>query len=116
MRRLCFVFSGLLLLTACAGEQTYLYVPPKTAEGRQCIENCAIEKENCLLAEDSKLAECEKRYAFDQRLYGDCTHANGSGLHPGCIRPQYCAPPNTIKCTNDFNACYANCGGDVVPE
>ncbi|MEM6781298.1 MAG: hypothetical protein AAF569_05495 [Pseudomonadota bacterium] len=114
--RKVYIVSLALLLQACVTSQNYLYVPPQNAEGRQCVEACSKTQEACLVEEERSLAECEKQYRFDQRLYGDCGHANGTGQHIGCIEPQFCAPPNTIKCLNAYNICYETCGGDVVPE
>ncbi len=116
MRKLCLSIAAFFFLSACVTSQNYLYVPPQSAEGRQCVESCKQAQDACIAQEEKILADCEKRYRFDQRLYGDCSYAHGSAIEATCISPQVCAPPNTIKCKNDFNACYAACGGEVIPE
>ncbi len=74
-----------VLLGGCAKE--YVYTPPATAVGRQCV------------------AHCERSHAVCQRRTGTPAH-----VHPPKRRYRSAA---TRACGNVFRGCYQHCGGTV---
>ena len=88
--RFCLVIFSLICLSGCASiaeNAKYKYVPPDTAQGKQCVMQCLAGKKSC-----EQL--CAMKHGCEVKSNGNaCKHA--------------------CHCTSAFNICYTACGGQV---
>ena len=130
--------SLLFLLAACGPPQpyfqtTYQMVPPPSENGRMCANNCLMMQQNCrgscsiqsqqcsinnTLAQQNAHHEAEEEYedyVRDRQAIGKLIKKKREDF--------YSAPSNdcsteacTSQCANDYNMCYTNCGGQIIPH
>lgn len=128
---------GLLLLVACGPryETRYKYVAPKNQFGRQCVNFCLRDKAECQNVCQQSMNSCATISSIAGMFDGSYTkNANkkckANSLHgyrdPECESDAFSisAPKMTTdcnkekrdcnnNCTQNYNACYSNCGGVV---
>ncbi len=116
--------TSLLLLLAISACKTvrHEYVAPEDPEGRQCVAHCASIREGCRANEDQRaLAEqslCEQNVEAD--YYACMDHARNNKQQYRCNEERRtCSeysdydPPDYYRCSDEYNQCYADCGGEV---
>lgn len=121
----------LLAVTGCAPvyQTNYAYVPPTDPKIKQCTEGCALLSLTCLQAIQTDYQECviraeatynrcesSKVYAYDVNTYG--LYSYNATVTPRCISNCFCTRPwcfkdSPDKCTEQYRACYQECGGVV---
>ena len=117
----------LLLLTACQPvyKTGYNLTPPASAEGRFCVSQCQNSKLLCEQAGRSDRDAClAKEQADAERRFADYRverTKKGKKIEKQLsdfdysYRCGYSDARYTKTCEPDFVACFANCGGTVVP-
>ena len=108
------LLSSFMLLSACVtASDRYEYSSPQTSSGMQCIANCASVRDFCTSQANLKYETCLKAKKLDRRFYESCESSVDPFRRGACLAPAPCAPPNIVECTNAYNACYTECGGQV---
>jgi hypothetical protein len=114
MGALCIV----LLLSACETVR-YEYKAPDTAEGRQCVVQCASVREACRSNENQRAQSekriCEKRSETDYLVCMNKAKDNQE-QQDKCKkeRGQCYQSPDYQLCNDEYNQCFSNCGGVVT--
>jgi hypothetical protein len=103
------VLSVLAVLAACGPRIEYQYVAPKTAEGRVCAAQCQNGLQQCRQNQQSQHALCQSQRQAARQSYNACVEAGGENCSP----PPICPVPIRRECTEQFNACFTACGGQV---
>lgn len=107
MRYLILVF--LAGLAACGPRIEYEYYAPPTAEGRVCVAQCQNALQQCQQNQQSQYSQCQSLRQSAQQSYNACVEAGGENCSP----PPICSVPVGRQCTQNFNACFTACGGQV---
>lgn len=115
--------SCVLLLASCGPvyQTTYSYKTPRSQNGRYCANACLQDKSRCeaRCREDNQYCRSQaqrrgerayRRYVRDQRRAGKPVNLNVDWFtdYSGCN--------NSCGCTSNYNQCFTNCGGTVVPH
>lgn len=127
-RRVLYAFTVLLFvgLAACQSGPQYRtdtsYIAPPTTQGATCVASCETTEQVCRGREDdyarAEYPACLERADQDYRI---CM-SGGSTINCDLYRTlskQQCERdmgPNYKSCTQSFNSCYKNCGGEVRQE
>lgn len=112
-----------LMLTGCGPtyKTLYDYQPPASAEGRTCISQCQVSRNycrtTCVATQDACQArerleahQAYERYAEQQTEAGREIRRTPSSFE----RPFACSDTACRQsCDDDFQMCYATCGGTV---
>jgi hypothetical protein len=109
-----------LLALLCACETVRVeYHAPETAEGRQCVVQCAAIREACRANENQRAQaerrSCERRAESTyltclERARGDKEQqARCERSRPGCSES-----PNHSRCGGEYDQCFTHCGGTVT--
>lgn len=116
-----------LALSACgpAYRTVYDYSPPHQQGASACIGMCestrddceratALETENCELRATAAYDACERdaNATYNQCLARQRPVPTTVCMLGVCFRPS-CSAQST-RCTDDYNRCYQNCGGEVT--
>lgn len=128
MPRLLFLLSA-LLLAACAPvyETAYTFIPPTSAEGRQCVAGCRAEAaactQSCERRERLCLNDAESRAMRDYQIeLGDPPDRRRSGSYRTYFdyADQYRAVCRAggcrERCDSAYRACFEACGGRVTTQ
>jgi len=120
---LCVAFSSLsCLMTACGPmyKTTYEYHPPENQRGRMCLNHCLDIKNECRAICNNHNDVCKdqamQRAQMDFESY---QHAQRETQQPitktvnDFYNPWGCS--ESCHCEQQYNQCYSNCGGEVVP-
>ncbi len=128
----------LFLLVSCGPPQpqyqtNYQLIPPKSENGRMCLNNCLGMHQNCRqscsiqtqqCAINMSVAEHNARYQADldfdsyvqeRKAQGKLIkkdHSNFYSAPSGSCEQEACQ----AQCAGDYNMCYSNCGGQVIPH
>jgi len=108
-------------------------VPPPSDFGKSCANNCFPSKEACQRSCDAQLQTCNQastvkeaaNYLMARRLFDDYVQDQqkrglpvtrdvsqfGNTLDTSCDNSQ-CLE----RCEYNFNLCYGNCGGRIIPH
>jgi hypothetical protein len=106
------------LLAACETVR-YEYRPPESAEGRQCVVQCAGIREACRANENQRAQadkrSCERRAETTYLVCMDRARGNKE-QQAQCARsrPVCSESPNHSLCAAEYNQCFTNCGGSVI--
>jgi hypothetical protein len=110
----CLLFS-VALLTSCGPvyNTEYSYTPPKSLEGRSCINQCEYSKIQCEELENLRERECESRAELE---YDRCRRDiyNSKKREPKwseCSRSS--CSTDEERCERLYRSCYQACGGRV---
>ena len=106
------------LLASCT-TTTYEFVVPASDAGKICVTQCAGIREQCrgneMQRAQSDKAFCERNAESGYRACLSAATANKTD--PGkCQRRSCYASENTYRCDNDYQQCFVNCGGQVIPH
>ena len=96
---------------------TYTYRPPAAMEGRQCVNDCLAQKSHCNIRCQQDYEQCN----FAAQDEARAQYRAYQKAHPGDKRDtNYFADSSQCRqdcgCDSDYNQCYANCGGTVIPH
>jgi hypothetical protein len=98
----------------CAPPIQYVYTPPTTPEGRNCITQCLNNQQQCRFFKQSQYQECQNRYNYEMQMYNNCrSHAHDKHEQRNCLYPPACYSPSNYDCDEQFRSCYQICGGQV---
>jgi hypothetical protein len=104
----------LLLLSGCAAEPGYRFVPPTTAAGQSCVAQCDETQQRCQSDRVAEVRECESRFERALRDFDGCRrNAFSPGAQGACVAPRACSGASDSRCVTDYRACYTQCGGTV---
>ena len=121
LRRLV-VLPAFLALSSCGPvyQTTYDFTPPRSFEGRQCINVCQMTQQQCEANETMRHESCEARTeaAYDRcesRKIYRYDHEKGKTK---CVEncscwKESCDEPDLELCQQRYRECYENCGGRV---
>jgi hypothetical protein len=106
------------LLASCS-TTTYEFVVPASDAGKICVTQCAGIREQCrgneMQRAQSDKAFCERNAESGYRACLSAATANKTD--PGkCQRRSCYSSENTYRCDNDYQQCFVNCGGQVIPH
>jgi hypothetical protein len=113
-----------IFLTACAPHMVteYQIVPPQSESGRFCANNCLMMKDNCEQNCWAQQQDCESQ----KRMEGHIDYLtylasrNGKPVKktPSDFRGSgWCDDSGCqARCTQNYNICHTNCGGQVIPH
>lgn len=112
MKRIIFVLS---FLSACGPiySTDYNFSPPRSAEGRACVFQCEIGRQQCNEIEGLKQDRCE--HYSDQELY-DCERdiRRRKGREPKWYEcSSRSCDADSDRCDQSYRYCYQACGGEV---
>jgi len=106
------------LLAACT-TTTYEFVVPASESGKLCVTQCAGIREQC---RGNEMQRAQSDKAFCERSaesgYRAClSSATANKTDPGkCQRRSCYASENTYRCDSEYQQCFVNCGGQVIPH
>ena len=106
-----------LFLSACQTVR-YEYKAPDTPDGRQCVVQCASVREMCRSNENqraqSERRSCERRSETTYLVCMDGARGN-KDQQSECNRKRgRCYEyPSYLRCNEEYNQCFSNCGGTV---
>ncbi len=109
----------MLLLLLCACETVrYEYTAPATAEGKQCVIQCATVREMCRSNENQRAAykqqSCEQRSDANYYVCMNTTRHNKKLQEKCSEKRDYCSEYSDIAhCNDEYNQCFSVCGGSV---
>jgi len=108
------ILSLFVFVFGCAGpvyQARYDYLPPESAEGRSCTQECMTKKTQC---EQVVNKEFDQQKLNLQRGYQECLLSQASARSPIlCYDPSKSIQPDYSNCLANHNACFQNCGGRV---
>lgn len=106
--------AWLLLLSGCAAEPEYRFVPPTTAAGQSCVAKCDETQQSCQSDRATAVRECQSRFERALRDFDGCRrNAFSPGAQGACVAPRACSGPADSSCVTDYRTCYTQCGGTV---
>ena len=108
-------FCFLVIALGCAHKPVYQiryeYLPPGSAEGRQCTQQCETTKNQC---QEVVNKELEKERRNLQQAYQQCLLTQSTSRSPIiCSDQSQLIRVNYSSCWPDYNHCYQSCGGRV---
>lgn len=103
------------------------FVPPQSAAGMQCVQNCQNQQTACQKAEKKENDKCrakaerkaDRAYekAKDQYITALKLHAADSAKYPMPAEPRrtvdYSACNKSSQCSAQHDMCYRSCGGQI---
>lgn len=103
-----------VLLTALLGgcaEQLYdrQLVQPTGADGKECVANCELPKEQCRQRQIAREDECNRYYTPAKADYDLCVRNGASN----CTAPDTCLGADMDICDQQYDDCFQACGGRV---
>jgi len=106
------------LLASCT-TTTYEFVVPASDAGKLCVTQCAGIREQCrgneIQRAQSDRAICERSAESSYRACLSTAASNKTD--PGkCQRRSCYASEDTYRCDGDYQQCFVNCGGQVIPH
>lgn len=114
-----------LALVACGPiyETTYRIVPPPTAMGRMCANNCLLSQQNCEQSCTVQEQQCkqiaELKAQNDYNEYVRRRQKEGSEIKKSVSsfdRSYRCNSDDCEeRCQSSYHICHSNCGGQVIP-
>lgn len=115
--------SALCFLIAACGpmyKTTYNYIPPHSNHGRMCLNQCLDIQNNCREVCNNHKDQCkamaQRRAEADfwayQRAQRD-THQPIMKTTSDFYNDMGCQ--ESCHCNEQYNQCYINCGGQIVP-
>ncbi|WP_145985542.1 hypothetical protein [Marilutibacter maris] len=117
--RLVAILLPCLPLAACT---TYDYLPPVSDAGRECAAICTHAKQVCEAgkAEAEAVARSDCQAGSDYLLSECLADAEDDDEKGACrLQARDCSvpyPPVGLDCRPDFDRCYTDCGGRIVPR
>lgn len=117
--KLAFIAPLLALLLASCQTTTYEFVVPASDAGKLCVTQCAGIREQCrgneMQRAQSDKAFCERNAESGYRACLGTAASNKTD--PGkCHRPSCYASVNHYRCESEYQQCFVNCGGKVIPH
>lgn len=117
MRRLAqWLAIGALVACSPIYSTRYDYLPPEDANGRACVAMCRSAKSYCSAAAESRADLNRQRCELNaEREYERCLLRSQSDEARQSCHRRPCVDPGVddAHCTDEFNACYEDCGGIV---
>ena len=110
------VFSFIVLILACAPTPVYQikydYLPPESAEGKGCTQQCENTRIQC---EQAVNKEIEQERLKAQQAYQQCllSQSGGARVPILCNDPSQSIKPDYSNCLASHNRCFQGCGGRV---
>jgi hypothetical protein len=97
---------------------TYTYRPPASMAGRQCVNDCLAQKSHCSIRCQRDYEQCNFAAQDEGRRQYRAYHK--AHKKDNSIGPDYFVDNSQCRqdcsCDSDYNLCYANCGGAVIPH
>ncbi len=91
----------------------YLYEPPKSQLGQNCIFQCSNSKNQCLQLEDFRKNDCENRAQLEyDRCEDRIRYKEGRDPKWYECSKESCSS-NEERCDESYRTCYTSCGGKV---
>ncbi len=108
----------ILLISACQTVR-YEYKSPDTAEGKQCVVQCASIREMCRSNEiqraEAEKKVCERRSETTYLVCMDKAKDNADQQKECNKKRAQCYEyPSFERCDEEYNQCFSNCGGTVM--
>jgi hypothetical protein len=126
MRRILFFCGFLMMLTACAGDESgpAAYTQPPSKGGKLCAEQCNKSRNYCGWSCDLDYRACfidVQATAMQQyEQYANARLAGGEAVDKSSRDFEHPAACDADKkscqadCDAPYNACYSSCGGTVA--
>ncbi|UCJ18442.1 hypothetical protein K5Q02_08785 [Pseudomonas sp. MM211] len=103
------VFALLTLLGACT---QYREVPPQTAEGQACVQQCNETQRACERREDESYQGFKVIHDSQNQSYQNCLHSTEDpNLKTLCPKPTAIDGPDYRTCSEVYKNCFVTCGG-----
>lgn len=107
------------LLVACGPiyRTDYSYIPPESASGRQCLNQCLGMQSMCRATAENRASQSNAACQQSALLkYTTCLATARSDQERGrCSSSSYCnESANYSRCDAEYRMCYQNCGGEVL--
>ena len=100
------------LLTLLGGCTQYREVPPQTAEGQACVQQCNQTQRACERQEDESYQGFKVIYDSQNQGYQNCLHATQDpNLKTLCPKPTAIDGPDYRICAEVYKNCFVKCGG-----
>ena len=116
----------LIGLAACSSGPRYRtntsYIAPATVQGNSCVASCETTEQVCRSrADDFVRAEYPACMQRAREAYNHCMNGHYTGSCAVLRQSDELAcsnnsSPDYRSCTNSFNACYQNCGGQIIQK
>jgi hypothetical protein len=119
MKKSLLMIASLVTLLAACTTTTYEFVVPASESGKICITQCAGIREQC---RGNEMQRAQSDKAFCERNaesgYRACLATAASNkTDPGKCHRQSCyASENHYRCESEYQQCFVNCGGQVIPH
>ncbi len=116
------VLALLTLSTMVAGcspefETIYQYYPPKSFNGRKCVNECQLTLQQCEATEQAREQSCLDRVAMCESSKVMAPDPILGWNSPTCVRncncSKSCQSTNLDLCNGRYRTCYSNCGGTM---
>lgn len=109
-----------ILVASCGPvyKTTYTYHPPTSMAGRQCVNDCLAQKSHC----NNRCQRDYEQCSFAAQDEARRQYREWQRNHPKDHSRDYTFFLDTSQCRqdcgcdSDYNQCYANCGGVVIPH
>lgn len=123
---ICKVFIALALLFALSAcgpiySTNYIYVAPKSWDGRQCANECLQSQTNCHMQCNSQYQSClnSARLAATPSYLIYVESEQKKGRIPKRTLDDfanYSSCQQTCDCDNTYGQCFTNCGGKIIAQ
>ncbi len=102
---------SILLVAAGCGQGLYQrdLVRPTSPEGKACLQRCELPKTQCRQRQEAREKECGAIYAIAKADYESCVKSGAAT----CRAPYTCLGADLSICEQEYDDCFAACGGRV---
>ncbi|WP_109511203.1 hypothetical protein [Pseudomonas ovata] len=110
------LFTAALLGALLGGCVEYRHVPPATAEGQQCVEQCSGQQAACVDKAQHSVQDDQAFYNWQMTNYRSCmSNMSGEGTWKYACGGEPSSPsrPDTRHCTSSYDSCFTRCGGRI---
>jgi len=109
------ILFSLVLALKCAPSPVYQtkydYLPPESAEGKTCTQQCETTKTQC---EQAMNKEFELERGNAQKAYQECLLSQSNTRSPIlCYDRSQSIQPNYSNCLAAYKGCFERCGGRI---
>ncbi|MCC8462579.1 MAG: hypothetical protein LN546_05420 [Rickettsia endosymbiont of Ecitomorpha arachnoides] len=106
------------MITSCTTR--YEIIPPTTAEGRKCANECLLEKERCMQSCDMYNTQCNLLNQLNAQNNYLISQQAAKSNKDNKYMPHFSSHQNNLcnnsscSCIENYHICHKNCGGEVI--
>jgi hypothetical protein len=84
-------------------------IDPASPEGKTCVQKCELPKAQCRSRQEAREKECGQIYAIAKSEFDLCVKSGAAR----CKAPYTCLGADLSICDQQYDDCFAACGGRI---